>query len=108
MAIEKKYYSISEVAELLGVNQSKIRYWESQFSQFVKPRRNRRGDRMFSQKDIKYLQLIKHLVEDLGMKLNGAKQYLKHHKDDIDHRMLVIKKLEEIKRELIELRDSIE
>jgi DNA-binding transcriptional MerR regulator len=108
MAIEKKYYSISEVAKLLGVNQSKIRYWESEFSQFVKPRRSRRGDRMFSPKDIDNLKLIKYLVEDLGFKLNGAKQYLKHHKEDMDHKILVIKKLEEIKRELEDLRDSIE
>ncbi len=108
MNTEKKYYSISEVADILGVNQSKIRYWESRFKQFIKPRRSRRGDRMFSQKDIENLKVIKHLVEDLGLKLNGAEQYLKHHKDELEAKMVVINKLKNIKSLLEDLRDSIE
>ncbi len=108
MAIEKKYYSISEVAQMLGVNQSKIRFWEKEFSQYVKPRRNRKGDRMFSVKDIENLKIIRHLVEDLGFKLNGAKQYLKHNKSKLEAQIVVINKLKEIKHMLEDLRDSIE
>ena len=93
---------------MLQVNASKIRYWEKHFSQFIKPRRSRRKDRMFTDKDIKNLKLIKHLVEDLGFTLSGAKQYMQMHKADLEAKVEVLSKLEKIKRELEELRESIE
>ena len=108
MVPEKKYYTISEVAEILGVNQSKIRYWEKEFSQFIKPRRSRKGNRMFSQKDIENLKLIKHLVEDLGLKLKGAKQFLKYGKKELDAKMELVERLKNVKQMLEELRDSID
>ena len=108
MAMEKKYYSISEVAEMLGVKTSRIRYWESKFPRYVNPRRSRRGDRMFSQKDIENLKTIIYLVEDLGLKLDGVDKFLKHHKDDIEAKLRVIEKLKNVKHLLEELRDSID
>jgi len=108
MSKEKKYYTISEVAEILNIKQSKIRYWEKEFSQFIKPRRNRKGNRMFTLKDVENLKLIKHLVEDFGLKLKGAKQYLKYKKSEIEAKIAVVEKLKNIKYKLEELRDSID
>ncbi len=107
MQLEKKYYSIGEVAEILGVSQPKIRYWERQFSQFVKPRRGRRGDRMFTVKDIENLKLIQHLVDDLGFTLNGAKEYLRNKRDAIKAKVEIIDILKRVKKELEDLRESI-
>ncbi len=108
MELKDKYYSIGEVADILGVSRSKVRYWEEQFSAFVRPRRNRRGDRMFTVRDIEALRLIQHLVNDLHFTLEGAKQYMRHHKKDLEAKLEVIEKLKRVKRELEELKDSID
>ncbi len=108
MVVKKAYYSISEVEKMLEIPQSKIRYWEKEFKQFVRPKRSRRGDRMFSEKDIENLKQIKHLVQELGFTLEGAKQYMKHHKKELDPKMAVIDKLNKIKKMLEDMRDSID
>ena len=74
-SLSKLYYSIGEVAALLEVNTSLIRYWEKEFSQ-VKPRKNRRGVRMFTQQDINTLQHIKFLVKGQGYTLEGARKII--------------------------------
>lgn len=74
--IEKLYYSIGEVSEMLGVNASLIRFWEKQFGN-IKPHKNKKGDRLFTIKEIEKLKEIHHLVKDQGYKLEGAKKQLK-------------------------------
>ena len=103
-----KYYSIGEVAEILGESKSKIRYWEKIFNQYVKPRRSRRGDRMFSVKDIENLKLIQHLVDDLGFTLEGAKVFLKHRKKELEAKLQIVSILKNVRKEMEELRNSIE
>ena len=80
--IQKLYYSISEVAEMFGVSNSLIRFWETEFS-ILKPRKNSRGDRRFTQKDIKNLELIYHLVKEKGFTLEGAKREIKLNKEQL-------------------------
>lgn len=108
MELKDKYYSIGEVAKILGVSQPKIRYWEGQFKQFVKPRRSRRGDRMFSVKDIENLKLIQHLVDDLGFTLEGAKEYLRNKKDAVRAKVEIIDILKRVKKELEDIRESLD
>ena len=114
--LTKLYYSIGEVAEMFGVSTSLIRYWESEFT-FLRPKKNRKGDRQFTKKDIAYLERIYSLVKERGFTLDGAKRELKKKpvsakktasKSDISHRQKEIKvKLELLKKNLINLRDKI-
>ena len=73
---EKLFYSMGEVAEMFDVNASLIRHWESQFS-VIRPKRNKKGNRLFSPQDVENLKLIYHLVKERGMTLEGAKKALK-------------------------------
>ncbi|MFQ7386627.1 MAG: MerR family transcriptional regulator [Alistipes sp.] len=72
---EKLFYSMGEVAEMFDVNASLIRHWESQFS-VIRPKRNKKGNRLFSPQDVENLKLIYHLVKERGMTLEGAKKAL--------------------------------
>ena len=73
---EKLYYSIGEVAEMLHVNASLIRYWEKEFTG-IRPKKNRKGNRLFTKEDISYLRKVHTLVKERGMTLDGAKKHLK-------------------------------
>jgi DNA-binding transcriptional MerR regulator len=108
MDSQKKYYSIGEVSQMMNFNQSKLRYWEQQFSAFIKPKRTRRGDRMYTLRDIENLKLINHLVTDLHFTLEGAKQYLRHHKKELEAKIEVIERLKRVKAELERLKESLD
>ncbi len=73
----KLYYSISEVAELLSVNTSLIRYWEKEFPQ-LRPNKIANGERRFTQKDIDLLKQIQALLKDQGYTIDGARKTLKN------------------------------
>ena len=73
---EKRYYSIGEVAKAFDVNASLIRFWDSEFD-ILKPKKNAKGNRMFTPEDVKNLQLIYHLVKERGFTLEGARTHLK-------------------------------
>jgi len=105
--IEKLYYSIGEVSKLLNVNPSLIRFWEKEFGNLINPKKNKKGNRFFTKKDIETLQLIYHLVKERGMTLNGAKNYLKEKKKDLESNFEIIKTLKEIKELLIEIHDLL-
>ena len=72
---DKLFYSMGEVAEMFDVNTSLIRHWESQFS-ILRPKRNKKGNRLFSPEDVENLKMIYHLVKERGMTLEGAKKAL--------------------------------
>jgi DNA-binding transcriptional MerR regulator len=102
----KLYYAIGEVAKMFDVNTSLIRYWEKEFS-IIKPKKNRKGNRLFTPKDIENFHLIYHLVKERGMTLQGAKNKLKENKDDIDHSFEIIQSLEDIKKMLMEIKEEL-
>lgn len=104
--IEKLYYTIGEVAEMFNVNTSLIRYWEKEFT-VLKPKKNKKGNRLFTQKDIDNLHLIYHLVKEKGMTLSGAKLKLKENKTDTVNNFEVIKILKELKEQLNEIKDNL-
>ncbi|HQP04736.1 MAG: MerR family transcriptional regulator [Bacteroidales bacterium] len=103
---EKLYYSISEVAAMFNVNASLIRFWENQFD-IIKPYKNKKGNRLFTPKDIDNFHLIYHLVKERGMTLAGAKKKLKENKEDLDNNFEVIKKLKDIKALLTDIKDQL-
>lgn len=104
--IEKVFYSIGEVAEMFGVNQSNIRFWENEFD-ILKPHKNAKGNRMFTPEDIENLKIIYHLLREKGMTIKGAKKKLRENKEDTVQNIEVVTRLQEIRQVLIEMRDEI-
>jgi len=106
MKIEKLYYSIGEVADMFQVNTSLIRYWEKEFD-IIKPKKNKKGNRFFTQVDIENFHLIFHLVKDRGMTLKGAKQKLKENKEDTENNFVVVSRLQEIRELLLDIKEAL-
>jgi DNA-binding transcriptional MerR regulator len=104
---DKLYYSISEVAEMLQVNTSLIRFWEKEFTAHVKPKKNRNGKRMFTGSDIEILKQIHFLTKEKGYTLNGARNYLKAGKKDVDKNVYLSDSLKKIKSFLEDLNDQL-
>ncbi len=104
--IEKLYYTIGEVSEMLGLNASQIRYWETEFDG-LKPRKDRKGNRLFTKQDIETIKLIHHLVKEKGFTIDGAKSKLKTGGDDAIKKMKLIESLKKVKGFLEELKDQL-
>lgn len=105
--IEKLYYSIGEVAEMFDVNTSLIRFWEKEFD-ILKPRKNKKGNRLFTKEDLENLHIIYHLVKERGMTLKGAKKKMKENKNDTLNNFEVVKSLDSIKKMLLEIKEDLE
>lgn len=105
---EKLYYSISEVSEMFDLNASTLRFWEKEFD-VLKPKKNQKGNRSFTQKDIDNIALIVDLVKNKGFTIQGAKEQLKSGagiKAGSDVTAEVIQRLSQVKEKLIRLRDD--
>jgi DNA-binding transcriptional MerR regulator len=105
--LTKLYYSIGEVAAIFDVNTSLIRFWEKEFT-IIQPKKNKKGNRLFTVKDIEHFNKIYQLVKMEGYTLDGAKKALKT-KDSAEltnsfTNDQVIKRLEEIRARLLELK----
>lgn len=104
--ISKLYYSIGEVANMFDVNPSLIRFWEKEFTS-IKPKKNKKGNRLFTAKDIEQFKQIYELVKEQGYTLDGAKAQLKSGNDQPHENSAIINRLEKIKKELIDLKTSL-
>ncbi len=104
--IEKVFYSISEVAEMFGVNTSNIRYWENEFD-ILKPHKNKKGNRMFTPEDIENLRIIYHLLKERGMTIKGAQAKLKENREDTLQNAEVVRRLQDIKQALLEIKEEL-
>ncbi|MBS1620866.1 MAG: MerR family transcriptional regulator [Bacteroidetes bacterium] len=102
---KKQYYSIGEVATMFHVNQSLIRYWETEFD-ILKPKKNRKGDRFFRPVDVKNLVLIYDLLRRRKFTIEGAKEYLKKNKK-AEEKFTVIQSLENLKSFLLQLKSEL-
>jgi DNA-binding transcriptional MerR regulator len=103
---EKRYYGIGEVARAFDVNTSLIRFWEKEFD-VLQPKKNAKGNRKFTPRDIKNLQLIYHLVKERGFTLEGAKTHLREERQKTLSNFEIIQKLERIKVELIKIKEQL-
>ena len=103
---EKRYYKIGEVAKAFQVNTSLIRFWEKEFD-IIKPKKNTKGNRLFTQEDIKNFKLIFNLVKERGFTLDGAKQKLKKNPDSLFDTQEIITRLESVKAELIKIKNQL-
>jgi DNA-binding transcriptional MerR regulator len=103
---EKIYYKIGEVAKAFQVNTSLIRFWEKEFT-IIKPKKNAKGNRLFTQDDIKNFKLIFNLVKERGFTLEGAKQKLKKNPEGIFNSHEIISRLETVKAELQKIKNQL-
>lgn len=102
----KRYYSIGELATAFDLNASTLRFWEKEFDT-IKPKKNAKGNRMFTPKDVETLELIHHLLKERGYTIDGAKDYLKKQPKAELSDYELIKKLENIKNTLINLKNEL-
>lgn len=105
--VKKLYYSIGEVSQMLGETTSLVRFWSDKFPEFIKPERNKKGNRKYTEADIKNLKTIHHLVKKRGMTLDGASSRMKNNKEGIDNRAEVVNRLNVIKESLLEISRSL-
>lgn len=105
--IEKVLFSIGEVAQMIGVETSTVRYWENRF-EALKPQKNKKGNRLFTLEDIEQVKLINYLIRERGLTIKGAKQKLKENHEETTLNFEIVKRLQEVKQELLEIRDKME
>lgn len=102
----KLYHSIGEVSRMFNVNASLIRFWEKEF-EVLQPKKNKKGNRLFTIEDVENLRIIFHLVKERGFTLQGAKAKLKDNKTDVAGNTEVYDSLTRIKSFLVELKEHL-
>ncbi len=105
-ATEKLFYKIGEVAEMFEVNISTVRYWEKEFD-ILKPKKNKKGNRLFTTKDVTNLQIIHHLLKERGFTIDGARKKLKENKKDTIDNIEIVNHLRDIREFLVKLREEL-
>ena len=107
---EKLFYKIGEVADILNITPSQLRYWEQEFN-FLKPKKNDKGTRYYSQKNIVQAQLVFHLLKEKGMTIAGVREYLERRKNDQSLEKLevisTLKKTKTLLTEISQFLDSV-
>lgn len=97
---DKLYYSIGEVAEQLGVAASLLRHWEKEFPE-IKPKRNKKGNRFFTQNDLKLIESIHYLTKVKGYTLKGARERIKADRKIIDKQL-------SLRNSLLKMRETLQ
>ena len=105
--MDKLYYTIGEAAGILGESTSLVRFWSNSFSRYIKPKRNAKGNRLFTQEDMDCLKQIHLLVKEQGLTLEGASKKLAAERKKIDGRVKALDSLKEIRRQLAEVKKSL-
>ena len=103
----KIYSSISEVAQIFGVNESTLRFWEKEFD-IISPRKTEKGTRFYKKEDIDAVRLVYHLVKERGLTLAGAKQKLKDNTETVIQQEEIVTRLKQIKEELLDLKAAFD
>lgn len=105
--LDKKFYKIGDVATILGIPMSTLRYWETQFT-IIKPRRNAKNIRFYTPNDIETIRKVYYLVKEKGLKLDAAQEQIRHNRDGVDKRFEVVDRLKAIKSNLLELQHAFD
>ncbi|MBJ2185043.1 MAG: MerR family transcriptional regulator [Muribaculaceae bacterium] len=106
--LDKKYYRIAEVAELVGVPASTLRFWEAQFSDIIKPRRNAGRTRFYRPADIEALRMVHYLLKERGLKLDAARAELARNREGVSRRFEVVERLRSVRSRLLLLQEALE
>ena len=91
---------------MFDVNTSLIRFWEKEFD-IIKPKKNKKGNRLFTKEDVKNYQLIYYLVKERGYTLKGAKDKLKTETKNIQNEKIIVDKMNKIKRFLLNIKEQL-
>lgn len=105
--LNKKYYRIAEVAELIGVPASTLRFWETQFPSVLKPRRNAGGTRFYRPSDVEALRMIHYLLKERGLKVEAARAELARNPEGTTRRYEVVARLRSIRSRLLLLHAAL-
>lgn len=105
--IEKKYYKIREVSEMLGIPQPTLRFWEQQFT-VIKPRRNDKGTRFYTSDDIESIKMVRYLVKERGFKIEKAQEIIAHNRSGVSRHYQAIERLKTIRSDLLKLLQAID
>ncbi len=105
--MEKYLYTVGETAEILGESTSLVRFWANEFPKFIKPKRNAKGNRLFTKEDLETFKHIHILVKVEGLTLEGAAKRLKGDKKDVINKARVLETLKAIRQQLLEIRDDL-
>ena len=104
--IEKKYYKIREVAELTGMAPSALRYWETKFS-IIKPKRNDKGSRFYTPDDVEKIKMVQYLVKERGLKIEAAREQIKHNHSGISRHAQAVERRKEIRAQLVAMLNAM-
>lgn len=105
--LNKRFYRIGDVADILGIPASTLRFWEKEFT-IIKPVRNAKNTRLYTPKDIETIKMIHYLVKDKGLKLDAAQAMIRRNRDGVSKRFEVIDRLKSIKSQLLHLKKALE
>lgn len=105
--ITKKYFKIGEASEIIGVPASTLRFWEKNFPQ-IKPMKNKKGDRIYSTKDIEILKEIHYLSHSKGVRLANVSKKVSRNAVQTDARVFLIQQLRDFKEKLLKLKEQLE
>ena len=105
--LDKKYYKIGDVSEILGIPESTLRYWETQFT-IIRPKRNKKNIRYYTPNDIEIISKVYYLVKEKGLKLDAAQAQIRHNRDGVDKRFDAIEQLKDIKQQLQSFQQSLD
>jgi DNA-binding transcriptional MerR regulator len=102
----KMYYTMGEVSRIFNVNASLIRFYEKEFD-IIKPKKNKKGNRLFTPEDLENFKIIHHLVKERGYTLEGARNKLKGNKDGMVNNVELATSLNKVRSFLVELKQYL-
>ncbi len=104
--LSKKFYKIGDVAEILNIPTSTLRFWEKEFT-VIKPKRNSKNIRVYTIKDIETIKMIYYLVKEKGLKLDAAQAMIKRNRDGISKQFEVVERLKQVRTQLLLLDNAL-
>lgn len=105
--MEKLYYTIAEVAQMLEESPSLVRFWSNKYPRYVKPRRTAHGNRCYTAEDIAALREIHHLIRDLGMTHEGAMAKMAADRRTVAGKVQALERLKAVREQLQEIKSSL-
>ena len=104
--LNKKFYRISEVADILEMPASTLRFWEKEFT-IIKPKRNSKNTRFYTPEDVETIKMVYYLVKEKGLKLDAAQQQIRVNRHNVSQRSEVINRLKSVRNQLQDMLDAI-
>ena len=104
--LSKKFYKIGEVADILGIPASTLRFWEKEFT-ILRPRRNAKNMRVYTPQDVETIRKLYYLVKEKGLKLDAAQEYLNKNRQVVDKTFEVVENLKKIREQLVGLQTAL-